>query len=438
MIFFLSVVSSMTSLFLQAMFYGLPIEVLRKALTFRRVLLHFCVLGSVFAVLFLFSRRIRRPVVYLYTYLGSGIKRQIVQQQAYPAYEEGGEEKRVIETSNIINIPLYASLRRLYKMVVGKGAKILEVGLREKRRRYKFLFEPGTDRRLRSTVGRQTKTKARSEYGRYVSYEFPKSKPWDLALGPTIRAAAPFQRSRDRGDLALKVDVEDVRVKVREMRAPTTVVLLLDMSESMVPALVNVRNAVLSMRDIASKKRSRVGLVIFKGQGATTLQSPTANLNLVAKRLMEVGASDLTPLAPGMFEARRVLKNEKVKNKDAIPVLVIISDGIANIPLESPLSTDSRSRFLNRAQADVIDVAYLLLREGVRTLVINPSHVPPGSIIASKYTKNIAEQSGKQWLEPTELLMEIPRITGGWYYGIGEEGDLEQVILTKAFSILGY
>ena len=438
LIFFLSVVSSMTSLFLQAMFYGLPIEVLRKALTFRRVLLHFCVLGSVFAVLFLLSRRIRRPVVYLYTYLGSGIKRQIVQQQAYPAYEEGGEEKKAVETSNIINIPLYASLRRLYKMIVGKGAKILEVGLREKRRRYKFLFEPGADRRLRSTVGRQTKTKARSEYGRYVSYEFPKSKPWDLALGPTIRAAAPFQRSRDRGGLALKVDVEDVRVKVREMRAPTTVVLLLDMSESMIPALVNVRNAVLSMHDIVSKKRGRVGLVIFKGQGATTLQSPTANLNLVAKRFMEVGASDLTPLAPGMFEARRVLNNEKVKNKDAIPVLVIISDGIANIPLESPLSTDSRSRFLNRAQADVIDVAYLLLREGVRTLVINPSHVPPGSIPASKYTKNKAEQSGKQWLEPTELLMEIPRITGGWYYGIGEEGELEQVILTKAFRVLGY
>ena len=39
-------------------------------------------------------------------------------------------------------------------------------------------------------------------------------------------------------------------------------------------------------------------------------------------------------------------------------------------------------------------------------------------------------------MEPTELLLAIPEITGGWYYGIGEEGELEEVILTEALAVL--
>ena len=35
-----------------------------------------------------------------------------------------------------------------------------------------------------------------------------------------------------------------------------------------------------------------------------------------------------------------------------------------------------------------------------------------------------------------QLLLEIPEITGGWYYGIGEEGELEEVILTNALGVL--
>jgi len=33
--------------------------------------------------------------------------------------------------------------------------------------------------------------------------------------------------------------------------------------------------------------------------------------------------------------------------------------------------------------------------------------------------------------------MEIPRITGGDYYGIGKGDSLEEVIITEALSILG-
>ena len=432
----LSAVLTVTHIFLQAMVSGLPLEGLIKTLTLQRFLLNLAIVASIFAALNIFYSRRKAPlIIYFYKYLGSGLKRQIIRQHEYPRFEEGVREDKPIEASKTLNIPLYASLRRLYKMVVGKGAKLLEAGRGEKRRRYRFAVGRRADRRLRSAIGKQAKTKARSERGRYVSYEFPKRRPWDVALGPTIRAAAPFQPSRDRRGLALKVEVEDIRVKVREMRAPICMVLLLDMSESMIPSLANVRNAILSMRDIAMKRRDRLGLTIFKGEAATTLQTPTTNLNLLVNRLMDVGASDLTPLASGIFEAWRVLRNEKVKNRDIIPYLVIISDGIANIPLDSPLSPFTRLNFLNHAQADVIDAAYLLRRGDIRTLVINPSHLPEDPP-TRRYKDNLEMRTGKRWLDPQELLMEIPRITGGYYYGIGEKGELEEAILTEAFSII--
>ena len=436
LIVFFSLIATFTTLYLRAIVFRLPPEALIQGLTLREFLLHLLVTTLTLGVMSLLSRRVRRPVLYIYRYIGSGLKMQIMQQQVRSGPPEEGTAASAIKDISVINVPLFASFRGLYKALIEKGAKLLDVR-REERRRYKFPLKTVADRRLRSSIGKASKTKARADRGRYVSYEFPKRRPWDVALGPTFRAAAPYQRSRERGELALRVEVGDIRVKVREMQAPLTVVLLLDMSESIVPSLVNVRNAIMSMRDVAFKRRDRVGLVVFKGEGASTLQSPTTNLGLVVKRVMEIGASDFTPLASGMYEGWRVLRNEKTKNRDSIPVLVIVSDGIANIPLEAPLSARTRSLFLNTAQADVIDVAQLLGREGVTTMIINPSHLPLGRAASSSYKGRALQTVVKRWFKPTELLMEIPRITGGYYYGIGEGGDLEQVFLTEAFSVLG-
>ncbi len=427
----LSLILSMLTLFLKALILNQPITEAVRAMTPRLLLLHLALVSGVFLLLSLLSpRRVVQPIVYLYTYLGSGMRRRIVLQQSHPT--EHRDVERPMEASTTINIPVIASLRRLYRVLVGKGAKLLEAGGR--RRLYRFeMVRRG--RRIRGGVGRRSKTRARSRRGRYVSYEFPKGRPWDIALGPTIRAAAPHQPYRERGGLALRVEVEDIRVKVREMRAPLTIVLLLDMSESMIPSLPNVRNAILSMRDIALRRRDRLGLVVFKGEGAVTLQTPTSNIDLVVRRLRDVGASDLTPLASGMFEAWRILRNERLRNREIIPILVIISDGIANIPLESPLSPHTRERYVNHAQADVIYVAHLLRREGIRTLVINPAHVEHDEV-SERYKRGMEERTGKIWLEPKELLMEIPRITGGYYYGITERGELEEALLMEAFTIL--
>ena len=176
-------------------------------------------------------------------------------------------------------------------------------------------------------------------------------------------------------------------------------------------------------------------MVIFKGYGATVLQQPTINLNLIENKLLDVGTSDFTPLAAGMFQGWRVLRNEKMRNKETSSVLVVISDGIANIPLERPLTSLTRRKFLNAVQADVLDMAGLLQREKIQTIIVNTTHGEKMAASASKYASLIPTKSGKRWLDPTSLLLEITRITGGYYYGIGEGGNLEATVLMDAFSL---
>ena len=436
MLICISILSVVSTILFQGRMFGLSIETIIMKLSFERFIVHLVVATTLFLLLSKYQGKRETPIKHLFIYLGKVSGSSLVAQQMQPSHLRE-EQRKHIDPTGEVTIPLFASLRRFYQMILEKGARILEPKPEDERIQYKFRYTRKTDRRLKKLFGKQSKTKNIAARGRYVSDSIPKRKPWDIALGPTLRAAAPHQLSRDLRGLALRIEDEDVRVKIRELRAPITVIILLDMSESMVSSLVNVRNAILSMRDTVFKSRDRVGLVIFKGQRAVTLQYPTSNIDLLTKNLMDVGASDFTPLASGMYEAWRIIRNEKNKNKETASVLVIISDGIANVPLEAPLSQNTRGRFINYAQADVLDAAHLLRKEGVSTLIINPSHDLAGRTVTPLYKKEIQIRSGKRWLAPSELLMQIPKITGGYYYGIDSNGKLEQVELSEALGILG-
>jgi Mg-chelatase subunit ChlI/Mg-chelatase subunit ChlD len=430
---------SMTILALRSIALGLPLGSMSETATFNEVLLTMGLLGIAASVVFIFMPKNRpNPRVFFYESLGRGFQRRLVHAQRgreYPETKDSEEEKdkeaRASRFSRIINVPLYSSIGRIYKLVLNRGPKLSEESSKEHDKRYKFSLERRKERKTRSEVEKHGKIKSISDNGRYVSYEYPRAKPWDIAFGPTLRAAAMHQNLKSPG---LKIETNDIRIKVRESKAPLTIVILLDMSESMSMSLPNIRNAILSMHDIAYKKHDRIGLVVFKGSGATILQPPTTNLDLVVAKLRDVGASDLTPLASGMFQSWQLLRNERMRNRNTVPVLAIISDGIANVTLSSPLSPLTRSKFMNYAQADAIDAAFLLQREGIHVLVINPSHSPGGELRDSLAHAELAGTIDRIWLEPTELLMRILAITGGSYYGIGEGGTLEDINLTKVFG----
>lgn len=299
-----------------------------------------------------------------------------------------------------------------------KGSKTLSNLFKPSREGFtKKEFVPVLERRVRPlrryVLGKHSKTETTGQAGRYVSYEIPRRGYRDIAFGPTIRAAAIRPEPTRKSRLRVQIKSSDLRVKIREHKVPLSILLVLDMSESMVSSLDNVGKAILSLHRTASRKRDRVGLVVFKGSEAVLLQHLTRNLRQVATKLLDLGASDFTPLAAGIMKALRVLRVETARNRDCIPLIVVITDGIVNVPLSQPLSFSTRNDFMNSAQADVVDVARLIAREGIRTLIINTDHRE--EILQS-------DLPGKRKsLSPTALLIEVAKITKGRYYGLTME-----------------
>lgn len=246
--------------------------------------------------------------------------------------------------------------------------------------------------------------------GRYVWYEPARETPWDVAISPTIRSAALHSGLRRKRGVAVEILPEDIRVKVKEYRSPLSVVVLLDMSESMVSSLDNVARAILSLHKSAYRRRDRIGLIVFKGSEAIVLQKPTTNLNLVISKLFNVGASNFTPLPAGMSKSLEILMEQVHRNRDLVPVLIVITDGIVNIPLDEPISLRSRKIYMNSAQGDAVDLAKRLANAQVRTVIINTDH--------RENEKLPFVWGGHIELKPTAFLMELAKITRGRYYGL--------------------
>jgi Mg-chelatase subunit ChlI/Mg-chelatase subunit ChlD len=218
--------------------------------------------------------------------------------------------------------------------------------------------------------------------GKPYGWRIPHGKPTDIHLPATIREAARKQKNRQKPlETALKICLEDVREKLRTYKAPLTTIFLIDLSGSMLLNLEAVKEALLKLHGDAYRSRDRVGIVALKGLGADVVQHPITNLKVVANKLVNLRISGYTPLATGMLKTWEVLKEAKRRDPSTVPVMVVITDGGANVPLKRSLETGEvrgieEVRVIVReyedlSMKDVMSVSRLIKREGINTIVIN-------------------------------------------------------------------
>ncbi len=243
-----------------------------------------------------------------------------------------------------------------------------------------------------------------SSRGRARGWKVPKGKPRDVHMPATIRAAAIKQQRRKRTQkVNINIALEDVREKLRRHKAPMTIIFVLDLSGSMLLRIDAIKKAILKLHGDAYRYRDRVGIVALKDMGAIVAQHPITNLRVVANKLMKLKISGYTPLASGMLKAWEVLKESKRRDPSTIPVMILISDGGANVPLVRSLETGkirnfNEERIIVRdfegiAVHDVISVSKMIEREGIHTIVINTNpHIMGretyGSIVTEMITAN--------------------------------------------------
>jgi magnesium chelatase subunit D len=251
---------------------------------------------------------------------------------------------------------------------------------------FRFLFKVKGSRHAARSVGKRAEAVTATHRGRTRGWKMPSGKPSDIHFPATIRAAARMQRFRDKNPgTVLSIRREDVREKRRIYRAPMTMMFVLDLSESMLHSVDAIKEVMLKLHSDAYRYRDRVGMVSFKEMGAVVVQHPTANLKVVANKLLRLRMSGFTPLAAGMQKALEVLKESKRRDLSVIPVMVIVTDGDANVPLRRDLHTGEIREFNvmdtafykyeDQAVRDVFAVSELIRRENIYTVVVNTAPV---------------------------------------------------------------
>ncbi len=278
-----------------------------------------------------------------------------------------------------------------------KKANILGEFFRQQYKSYFRKDEP-------SFLGRRLKAKGSSDKGRYIYYKIPKEKTRHIALDASIRASSPYQKSRKNKNLAVNIRTQDIREKIFEYRAPLSIVFVLDASGSMFKNLKKVKQVILSLHDEAYRQRDRVGLVVFKGYNAEVMQYPTVNLQTVTAKLLTVKSGSWTPLAAGLVKGLEVLKREKMKDNKVVPFLVTISDGGANVPLNAGNFSEKRYSYIQQMRSEmesynqllyeIEEIAKLIKKENIRTVVIRPESHALMKNWRKKICQSIAEKSG--------------------------------------------
>ena len=200
------------------------------------------------------------------------------------------------------------------------------------------------DQRSRRALGRRNVTITDSSAGRYVRSHMPEGKASGLALDATLRAAAPHQverRAASDSPIAVLIEPWDIRDKVRESKSGSLVLFVVDASGSMGAQrrMVAVKGAIMSLLLDAYQRRDRVGMISFRGTNASLILPPTNSVDLAQVHLQEMPTGGRTPLSAGLFKALEIIETERIKDRDVLPLLVLLSDGRGNVALgqDSPL-----------------------------------------------------------------------------------------------------
>ena len=260
------------------------------------------------------------------------------------------------------------------------------------------LLLPPPDRRERPAAGRRAVTVSSDSAGRYVRARIPHDTAADLALDATLRAAAPYQQSRrqtpNSNDTAPSLLIEpwDIREKVRETRTGSLILFIVDASGSMGAQrrMVAVKGAILSLLLDAYQRRDRVALITFRGIQAQLLLPPTNSVDLAQLYLDDLPTGGRTPLSSGLYLALELLERERLKDRDTLPLVALLSDGRANIHLDgSP----------GKPTDEIHELAALFSEKAIPAVVIDTEL----DFIKLELARPLAQAMGARYLKLDDL-----------------------------------
>jgi len=228
------------------------------------------------------------------------------------------------------------------------------------------------------------KTEHNSERGRYSRATSKRADSLTIAIDATIRAVAAAGRSTNA-----TISAESLRYKQFKRRAGSLYVLVVDTSGSMAARRIErAREIAISLLRRAYIHRDSVAIVVFRGATAEEVLPPSRSI-LRAKRALEsleIGGG--TPLSAGVLRALELVKRASTTHGE--PVLLLFTDGGANVPL-SPAPVSDRSKRATLIAEELAKLGSELRSEKIASVVISTGN---------RFTNDaraIAEQLGAQY-----------------------------------------
>jgi magnesium chelatase subunit D len=318
---------------------------------------------------------------------------RIIRQRKTPASEsehESGDSEGSDEDKESDSYMPEGAIRR-------KSDKTLDIGGPKKAK-----IKLNKDKKKRVGSGRRTRTLS-THSGKYVKARMPEGKTTDIAIDATIRAAVAR-----KGDL--KIEKEDLREKVRAKKVSSVIMFVVDASGSMAAmrGLEMAKKAVMALLEDSYQKRDKVGFIAVAGYEAQVLLPPTSSVELAVRCLRKLPTQGRTPLPDGLYKGLQVLKTQLWKNRNILPIMVLVSDGRGNVALRT------------NVREELLSIANDIRKQGIHLVVIDTDNTDANfPEVGHNCNKEIAEASG------------------GTYYTMDELDSRKVVDVVKGISIFG-
>jgi len=233
-----------------------------------------------------------------------------------------------------------------------------------------------------------------------------KGRPTDgkrLDILKSIRAAIPWQRLRkgllskdqaSRSQSRIDFRAEDLHIKQYLRRRGTVTIFLVDASgSSATQRLAEAKGALEELLAQCYIRRDEVAMLSMRGAKAEIVLPPTRSLARAKRNLAALPGGGGTPLASGFRAANEMAIS--LQRKGLTPIIVIMSDGKANVNLQGVGGRGG-------AHADALTAAKELRMRNHRVLFVDTS--PKPEILAQELCGTMAAQyfplpfagSGKQ------------------------------------------
>ncbi|HEV2583238.1 MAG TPA: VWA domain-containing protein, partial [Ktedonobacteraceae bacterium] len=212
----------------------------------------------------------------------------------------------------------------------------------------------------------------------------------------------------------LELRPEDLRQKVRERKTRALLIFVVDGSDSVMARqlMPQMKRALLAFTQHAYEKRDRVAMLVFRFAQGRVVLPPTRNFTLARRSIDALYVGGCTPLATGLLEGLRLAETERMRDPNLAPVLVILTDGLANIDLSGNMRSIT-------PRQDALSVAREIAARRIPAIMIDTTVKRP----ASPFTSDESWQESAATNEEISPCRELARALDADYYQLCPPGN---------------